>query len=96
MEAISLSTFTHLKGETIRKMIEEHGKIDVSIRAKGSSAQHYTVIPGARMAELEALETDMARKRRQERWLEENRDAIAAQNDRIQERGVFGAEFRRF
>jgi len=49
------------------------------------------------MIPTETLERALAaevRARRREKWLEENREAIAAYNARVREHGVFSAMFR--
>ena len=46
-----------------------------------------------------ALETELARliwQKREEEWLEENREALEAQNRRIEKMGAFSDAFRRF
>ncbi len=46
-----------------------------------------------------ALETELARlikQKREEEWLEQNREAIEAQNRRIEKTGAFSDEYRRF
>jgi antitoxin CcdA len=46
-----------------------------------------------------ALEAELARlirQKREEEWLEENREVIEAQNRRIEKTGAFSDEYRRF
>ena len=45
-------------------------------------------------ATLERALAAEVRARRREKWLEENREAIAAYNARVREHGVFSAMFR--
>ena len=40
--------------------------------------------------------TELVRTKKRERWLEENREAIAAYNRRIEEQGVFSDGWRTF
>jgi len=96
METVSFSTFTHLKGETIQRMIERDGKIGLNIKPKKGESLRFALVDAARLAELEALEAEVDRLRLRDRWGRENEEAIAEQNARIEKRGLFGAEFRRF
>jgi antitoxin CcdA len=45
---------------------------------------------------LEQYLSDVVREAKQQRWLEENREAISAYNQRIEENGVFSDGLRRF
>lgn len=47
-------------------------------------------------AVLEQALTEVVRKRRQEQWLEANRDAIAAYNRQVDEHGTFSDAMRSF
>jgi antitoxin CcdA len=47
-------------------------------------------------ATLEAALGDAVRRRQREEWLAENRDAIAAYNEDVEERGVFSDGLRSF
>jgi antitoxin CcdA len=40
--------------------------------------------------------SDLVRKEKERRWLEENAEAIALRNKLVEERGVFSDAFRRF
>jgi len=46
--------------------------------------------------ELEARLAEVVRKAEQQRWLEENREAIEAHNNRIAKHGIWSAGKRRF
>lgn len=45
---------------------------------------------------LENSLLEYCRKKREMQWLEENKEGIAAYNERIDRNGIFGAKFRRF
>jgi len=45
---------------------------------------------------FEAYLTEVVRKREEEQWLEENRAAFDAVNERIEKEGLFSDEHRRF
>jgi antitoxin CcdA len=45
---------------------------------------------------LEQTLLDYCKKKRESQWLEENKEGIAAYNERIDRDGIFGAKFRRF
>ncbi len=47
-------------------------------------------------ATLESALTDRLRQARQEKWLEENREAILAYNEHVEEHGVFSDGVRKF
>lgn len=47
-------------------------------------------------AEFEKSLTEVVRKKREEQWREENREAIAAYNRYVEEHGVFGEEYRQW
>lgn len=52
---------------------------------------------GVNLSEVcEAALAEVVRCRRQERWLEENRDAIETYNADVARRGVFGDRWRKF
>jgi len=39
---------------------------------------------------------DVAKTKKEQEWLEENKEAIEKQNERMKKRGLFGDEYRRF
>ena len=45
---------------------------------------------------FEAYLAEVVRKREEQRWLEENKEAIDAFNERVEKRGLFGDKYRRF
>jgi len=45
---------------------------------------------------LEAYLTEVVKKRKEEEWLEENKEAIDKQNERIEKYGSFSDKYRRF
>src|SRR5690349_6219869 len=45
---------------------------------------------------LEDTLMDYCKKKRERQWLEDNKEGIAAYNERIDKCGVFGAKYRRF
>jgi len=45
---------------------------------------------------FEAYLAEVVKKREEQRWLEENREAIDAFNERIEKVGLFGDTYRRF
>mgnify|MGYP003499195669 CR=1 FL=1 len=47
-------------------------------------------------AEFEKSLVEVVRRKREEQWLLENREAIAASNRFVAEHGVFGEEFRQW
>lgn len=47
-------------------------------------------------AALEQALTQLLKQRQQEQWLTENREAIAAYNQQLEEQGAFGDEHRSF
>ncbi len=52
---------------------------------------------GLNLSEVfESAVSDAIRRRRQELWLEENREAIDAYNARVERDGVFGDDWRKF
>ena len=52
---------------------------------------------GLNLSEVfESAVADAVRRRRQELWLEENKDAIASYNARVERDGVFSDDWRKF
>lgn len=52
---------------------------------------------GLNLSEVfEAAVAEAVRRRRQERWLEENKGAIASYNARVERDGVFSDDWRKF
>ena len=45
---------------------------------------------------FEAYLAEVVRKREEQKWIEENRDAIEAFNERVERGGLFGDAYRRF
>jgi antitoxin CcdA len=45
---------------------------------------------------FEAYLAEVVKKREEQRWLEENREAIDAFNERVEKVGLFGDTYRRF
>ena len=45
---------------------------------------------------FEAYLTEVVRKREEQQWLEENKEAIDAFNESVENRGLFGDKYRRF
>ena len=45
---------------------------------------------------FEAYLAEVVRKREEQQWLEENKEAIDAFNERVEKRGLFGDKYRRF
>lgn len=47
-------------------------------------------------AELNRALAEIVKRKRAEKWLEENREAIAAYNRYVEQHGVFGEEYRQW
>ena len=45
---------------------------------------------------FEAYLAEVVKKREEQQWLEENKEAIDAFNERVEKRGLFGDKYRRF
>jgi len=79
---------------------------DVSMRAAPKVATNLSVRAdivreakelGLNLSEVfESAVADAVRRRRQELWLEENKDAIASYNARVERDGVFSDDWRKF
>lgn len=96
MEILSYGTFTHMKTDKIAQLVESDGRIDLKIRTKQSKIKHLSIIEQDRLQQLEALEKEFKEKYSKEQWLQDNKEAIEDQQKRIERRGVFGSQYRRF
>lgn len=96
MEAISFGKFSHLKADTINELIDKAGEIIVKIKPKGGTPRELHVIDAERLGRLKAIEAQYAREVEAEQWRVENREAIEALNDFVDEVGIFGSETRAF